>query len=205
MSTSELDLGGDSVTENKAPEPPPTGRHPRSFRPLILRLHFYAGLLVGPFILIAAITGGLYAMAPTVERVVYGDILSVDPSGTALPLSAQAAAAQAAYPDLAMSGMRPAATESESTRVYFNDAGVGEEKVRAVFVDPYSGEVLGSEPTWFGYLPFSTWLDGFHRHLQLGESGRLYSEFAATWLWVVVVGFIPGRALRDSADASSSE
>jgi hypothetical protein len=30
-------------------------------RPLLLRLHFYAGVLVGPFILTAAITGLLYA------------------------------------------------------------------------------------------------------------------------------------------------
>lgn len=29
----------------------------RGLRPLLLRLHFYAGVFVGPFILIAAITG----------------------------------------------------------------------------------------------------------------------------------------------------
>ena len=34
----------------------------------------------------------------------------------------------------------------------------------------------------------STWLDGLHRHLNLGEPGRIYSELAASWLWVVALG-----------------
>ncbi len=157
-------------------------------RPLVLRLHFYAGILIAPFILIAATTGGLYAVAPTIEKVVYQHILTVDDSGTALSLSRQAAAAQSAFPDLTMSGMRPASTSTESTRVYFTDPTVGAEKQRAVFVNPYSGQVLGNEAVWFGYLPLSTWLDGFHRHLQLGEPGRIYSELAASWLWLVALG-----------------
>ncbi|MCP9271064.1 PepSY-associated TM helix domain-containing protein [Mycolicibacterium arenosum] len=156
--------------------------------PLLRRLHFYAGVLVAPFILIAAVTGALYAVAPTVERFVYGDILSVTPAGDALPLTAQAEAAGAAVPDLQMSGVRPAADPHAATRVMFTDPDLGEEFARAVFVDPYSGRVLGQEPTWFGYLPVSTWLDGLHRHLQLGEPGRVYSELAASWLWVVALG-----------------
>lgn len=168
---------------------PPTAETPRRhWRPFVLRLHFYAGVLVAPFILIAALTGGLYAMAPTIERAVYSDILTVTPSGQALPLSAQAAAAQTAFPQLAMAGLRPAAEPGESTRVYFADPALDAELQRAVFVDPYTGRVLGDEATWLGYLPVSTWLDGFHRHLNLGEPGRIYSELAASWLWVVALG-----------------
>ena len=45
MSTSEIDLGGDSTIESHQPESPPTRklRPLRTFRPLLLRLHFYAG------------------------------------------------------------------------------------------------------------------------------------------------------------------
>lgn len=163
---------------------PPT----RSPRPFILRLHFYAGVLVAPFILVAALTGALYALAPTLESVVYRDILTVDPGGAALPLTEQAAAAQSAFPGLVMSGMRPASAPEESTRVYFADPALPKDLQRAVFVDPYTGRVLGDEATWLGYLPLSTWLDGLHRHLNLGEPGRVYSELAASWLWVVALG-----------------
>ncbi|GJF14011.1 peptidase [Mycolicibacterium cyprinidarum] len=170
------------------PLTPPPALARRSWRPFVARMHFYAGVLVAPFIIVAAITGGLYALSPVIERFVYDDILLVEPSGAAIPLRDQAAAAQRAFPDLAMTGMRPATTETDSTRIYFADPSLDEESLRAVFVDPYSGVVLGEEATWFGYLPLSTWLDGLHRHLNLGEPGRIYSEIAASWLWVVALG-----------------
>ncbi|MGJ6122566.1 PepSY-associated TM helix domain-containing protein [Mycolicibacterium sp. Y3] len=173
-----------SVPENPTAPPPPR----RSWRPLLMRLHFYAGILVAPFIVVAAVTGGLYAMAPTIERLAYGDLLRVEPSGRPVPLADQAAAARNAYPHLAMTGMRPSAETGESTRIYFADPALDEEFRRAVFVDPYTARVLGDEPTWLGYLPVSTFLDGLHRHLQLGEPGRIYSEVAASWLWVVALG-----------------
>jgi uncharacterized iron-regulated membrane protein len=199
---------GDTVESPSTTDPSPPQR---SWRPFVMRLHFYAGVLIAPFILIAALTGGLYAMAPTIERVVYGDILTVPRSGEPIPLGDQAAAAQNAFPALTMTGMRPAAAGTESTRVYFADPALDEELQRAVFVDPYTGRVLGDEASWLGYLPVSTWLDGFHRHLNLGEPGRLYSELAASWLWVVALGGVvlwltraaaqrrrnrPGRVLR---------
>ncbi|WP_083738866.1 PepSY-associated TM helix domain-containing protein [Mycobacterium sp. MS1601] len=164
--------------------PPPA----RTAHPLVMRLHFYAGVLVAPFILIAALTGALYALAPTIESVVYRDLLTVDPGGSPIPLAEQADAARTAFPELTMTGLRPAPTSTDSTRVYFSDPALGEDMLRAVFVDPYTGRVLGDEATWFGYLPLSTWLDGMHRHLNLGEPGRVYSELAASWLGVVALG-----------------
>ncbi|MBJ7463435.1 MAG: PepSY domain-containing protein [Mycolicibacterium sp.] len=199
---------GDTVDSTSHTDPAPPRR---SWRPFVVRLHFYAGVLIAPFILIAAVTGGLYAMAPSIERVIYGDILTVSESGRPIPLGDQAAAAQNAFPALTMTGMRPAADPKESTRVYFADPALDEELQRAVFVDPYTGRVLGDEASWLGYLPVSTWLDGFHRHLNLGEPGRIYSELAASWLWVVALGGVvlwltkaaaerrrnrPGRVLR---------
>lgn len=169
---------------NQAPEAIPKHR----WRALLVRLHFYAGVLVGPFLVIAALTGALYAMAPTVERVVYRDLLFVEPGDRVLPLDDQVAAARRSYPALTVTGVRLPAAENESVRVYFADPALAPDLDRAVFVDPYTGRVLGDEVTWLGYLPVSTWLDGLHRHLNLGEPGRLYSELAASWLWVVASG-----------------
>jgi uncharacterized iron-regulated membrane protein len=174
--------------ETVARSSPPTAPRSRGWRLVILRVHFYAGILVAPLMIVAAITGALYALSPTAERIVYHDLLTVDRGADALPLSEQVTAARTAYPQLEMTGVRPPAADTESTRVYFADPSLGEEELRAVFVDPYDGEVLGSEKTWLGYLPLSTWLDGLHRHLNLGEPGRIYSELAASWLWVVALG-----------------
>ncbi|WP_405181507.1 PepSY domain-containing protein [Nocardia sp. NBC_01377] len=146
-------------------------------------------MLVAPFILIAAVTGGLYALSPVIEKLIYADLLTVESAGAApLPLSQQVAAARAANPDLHVSAVLPAASSTATTRVHFTDPTLGAEELKAVFVDPYTGTVLGSETSWFGSLPFSTWVDVLHRDLHLGEFGNLYSELAASWLWVVVLG-----------------
>ena len=45
--------------------------------PLLRRLHFYAGVLVAPFLVIAAVTGMLYAFTPQIDRIMYSDQLQV--------------------------------------------------------------------------------------------------------------------------------
>ncbi|BBX71050.1 PepSY-associated TM helix domain-containing protein [Mycolicibacterium psychrotolerans] len=179
---------------------PPTLSVRRRWRPFAVRLHFYAGVLVAPFLLVAAVTGGLYALAPSLERVVYRDILSVEAQGPALPLGEQVERARAVHPDLAVTTVRPAAAPDDTTRVSFHDPTLEEDRSRTVFVDPGTGRIVGEQVTWLGYLPLSTWLDGLHRHLNLGEPGRVYSEIAASWLWVVALGGVclwVGKAAAD--------
>ncbi|NLU83589.1 PepSY-associated TM helix domain-containing protein [Rhodococcus sp. HNM0569] len=183
------------VTENSAvvDGSPPRERPPvqaGSLRPLILRLHFYAGVLVAPFIVIATISGGLYALAPSIEQVVYREYLHVDATGPAVPVAEQIAAAQAARPDLTLDAVQPAGDPGETTRVLFTDPALGDSERRAVFVDPVHGRAIG-DLTVYGSsnaLPMRTWIGQLHRSLHLGEPGRLYSELAASWLWVVALG-----------------
>uniref|UniRef100_UPI00358DA1BD PepSY-associated TM helix domain-containing protein n=1 Tax=Brachybacterium paraconglomeratum TaxID=173362 RepID=UPI00358DA1BD len=44
--------------------------------PLLLRLHFYAAILVGPFLLVSAASGALYALRPQLEKVIYAHELN---------------------------------------------------------------------------------------------------------------------------------
>lgn len=172
------------------PSPPTRPTSPRSWRPLILRLHFYAGILVAPFILIATISGGLYAVAPTIEQLLYRDYLHVDPTGPAVPVADQIRAAQAEQPDLTVAAVRPATDPGDTTRVMFTDPSLGESKRLAVFVDPSTATSVGESTVYgsSGALPLRTWISELHRHLHLGEPGRLYSELAASWLWVIALG-----------------
>ncbi|MBY4127628.1 PepSY domain-containing protein [Rhodococcus fascians] len=183
MSTPELERVAD-------PSPPTRPTSPRSWRPLILRLHFYAGILIAPFILIATISGGLYAVAPTIEQLMYRDYLHVDATGPAVPVADQIRAAQAVQPDLAVVAVRPATDPGDTTRVMFTDPGLGESKRLAVFVDPTTAATVGELPVYgsSSALPVRTWISELHRHLHLGEPGRLYSELAASWLWVIALG-----------------
>ncbi|SER17915.1 Uncharacterized iron-regulated membrane protein [Lentzea xinjiangensis] len=161
-----------------------------AWRGLFLRLHFYAGVLVGPFVLIAALTGVLYALTPQLESWVYSDRLRVPASSQQVPLEEQIGAALATSPGGSLVAVRPAPEPGDTTRVLFAEEGLGESERRAVFVDPGTGKVTGDSVVYgtSGVLPLRTTLDQLHRNLLLGEPGRLYSELAASWLWVVALG-----------------
>lgn len=164
-----------------------------ALRPFLLRTHFYIGLLVGPFIFIAALTGLLYVLTPQIEPWLYRDVLYTDSSGQARSLTDQARAAQQALgAELAVSALRPATGPGRTTRVMFSDPSLGESENRTLFVDPVTLKVQGELTTYgtSGILPFRIALDYLHRNLLLGDAGRYYSELAASWLWVTVLGGI---------------
>lgn len=155
-------------------------------RPLLLRLHFYVGMFVGPFILIAALTGLAYTLTPQLEQVAHRDALTVVAGTDPVPLPQQVAAAQAALPSGAtVTEIRPAATPTSTTRVTFASDDVGGSYARTAFVNPYTAEVTDVLTTFGEWLPVRAWIDTAHRTLFLGDVGRGYSELAASWLGVL--------------------
>lgn len=86
---------------------------------LLRRLHFYAGILVGPFLVITALSGLLYVFTPKLERAVYVDALTGTQSGAPWSLDRHVRAAQHEIgADEAPVAVRPAA-EGGTTRVMF--------------------------------------------------------------------------------------
>lgn len=190
---STADPTGEPSSANRpAPPPVPTSAPARGgwFAPMLLRLHFFAGVLVGPFVLVAALTGAAYALTPTLEQVVYDRELHAPVSGDALPLAEQIAAADEAVGDGGtLVAVRPAPTPGDTTRVMYTGHDLIEGQTRAIFVDPATAEVRGDLPVYgtSGALPLRTTISDLHRSLGLGDAGRLYSELAASWLGVVVL------------------
>ncbi|MFF0946054.1 PepSY-associated TM helix domain-containing protein [Kocuria sp. CPCC 205300] len=158
-------------------------------RQLLLRLHFYIGVFIGPFLLVAAVSGALYALSPQLERVIYAEALTGTVTEQPLSLDAQVAAAQTATGlEATPEAVRPA-EPGGTTRVMFTDPTLGASEHRGVFVDPGTGEVVGDLTVYgtSGSLPLRTAISELHRSLLLGEPGRIYSELAASWLWVIAV------------------
>ncbi len=188
--TITTDESPDSPEASK-PSAPARPSAAATLRPLVLRLHFYAGVLVAPFLLVAALTGFLYAGSFQAEKIIYADELTVSVGDTKLPISEQVAAARKAHPQGTVAGVRPSPEDDATTRVMLSGVpGVGEGHTLAVFVDPYTAKVEGALEQYgsSGALPLRTWISEFHRNLHLGENGRLYSELAASWLWVIAGG-----------------
>ncbi|MGW9200277.1 PepSY-associated TM helix domain-containing protein, partial [[Kitasatospora] papulosa] len=177
--------------EGGRPDPPGTRSVWAPLRPLVRRLHFYAGVLIAPFLLVAATTGLLYAASYQVEKIVYAEELRVPVGGSELPVSRQVTAARDAHPEGEVAAVRPSPEDGATTRVLLSGVpGVNPDHTLAVFVDPYTGEVTGALEQYgsTGALPLRTWIDELHRDLHLGQPGRLYSELAASWLWVTAGG-----------------
>lgn len=161
------------------------------FKAFIGRLHFYAGLFVGPFILVAALTGTLYVLTPQIESLIYREQLTATAAGEPASLAAQTEAARKHIGEgPRFFAIRPAPTAGQTTRVMFAQPGLGDSESRAIFIDPVSLAIKGDLIVYgtSGILPFRTTLDYLHRNLLLGEFGRNYSELAASWLWAVVLG-----------------
>ncbi|GGM24350.1 hypothetical protein GCM10011608_06480 [Micromonospora sonchi] len=141
--------GPEPTTAQPAARPP---RRPSPLAAMLLRLHFYAGILVAPFLVVAALTGLAYTVTPQLDQALYGDQLTVATVGDQpRPLAEQITAARTAHPDGTLAAVAPGIGE-HTTRVVFSLPELGDRQ-HTVYVDPYTGEVRGQLTTWFGSTP----------------------------------------------------
>ena len=110
------------------------------FGALLLRLHFYAGILVAPFLMVAAMTGLAYTFTPAARQARLRRRARVD--GRATPARRWPSRSPPPGPPTRRhlaSVIRPA-TATHTTQVVFDLARAGREQ-HTVYVDPYTGEV----------------------------------------------------------------
>ncbi|WP_085035686.1 PepSY-associated TM helix domain-containing protein [Ensifer aridi] len=147
----------------------------------VWRWHFYAGLLVLPFMITLAITGALYLFRDEIDAIVHANLKQVEiraGAATATP-SAMVAAAVAAHPGTAVKFTDPASpTASAEITV-----STGTEGKLAVYVDPYSGKVLGSLPDR-GTLMWT--IRYLHSLKYFGTFTRALIEIAGGWSILLV-------------------
>lgn len=139
------------------------------------RIHFYAGMFAIPFILLMAVTGLVILYTQPLQDLMQGDLRKVPTSAEAVPYDEQAAAVEAAYPDATLLSMTPPAAAGRSTMFGIDD---GTANGRDVFVDPATGEVLGSTKTAGGIVGLSNRL---HGHLNNDTFTVSLPTVAALW------------------------
>lgn len=74
----------------------------------------------------------------------------------------------------------------------YADPALNASENRAIFIDPVSLAVRGDMTVYgtSGILPLRQKIDYLHRSLLLGDIGRIYSELAASWMWIAALGGI---------------
>ncbi len=161
---------------------------------LARRVHFLAGLAVAPFLVIMCLTGLANAFTPQIVNALHGRELSVDiGTGRPQPASEQVAAAEAAHPEGTVQAVIPPPDPDRTTRVVLSIPGLPDidefaEEDLTVYVNPYTNRVQGELTTVNDRPPAQVWLRNAHGNLHLGQPGRLYSEFATSWVPLIVLG-----------------
>lgn len=160
---------------------------PRQLYLAAWRWHFYAGIVVVPFLALLAITGLGMLLAKPLAEAWHADRSTVPAqSGAArLPASRLFELVDEVFPGASVVAYLPPADAARSAQVVISqDHGggseghsqYGAEATLTVFVDPYQGRVLGVEdPTATAYA----WIKGLHGTLLLGEAGDALVEVVA--------------------------
>lgn len=129
----DADAGKNADTDGT----PDTAAQSRRWRSL-WRIHFYAGVFAMPFILLMATTGLVILYTQPIQDALGGDLRTVTAQGEPVSFDTQEQAVEAAFPDSTVVSMTPPADPGRSTIFGLDDD-------RLVFVDPYTGDVLGSQ------------------------------------------------------------
>jgi uncharacterized iron-regulated membrane protein len=146
----------------------------------VWRWHFYAGLLVLPFLITLAVTGALYLFRDELDGIIHADLkqVAVVEGARATP-SAMVAAALAAVPGVAMKFTDPAMPDASAEVTVKTPAG---ERI-AVYVNPYDGMVLGTLPDK-GTVMWT--IRTLHSLKYFGPTARMAIEIAGGWAILLV-------------------
>ncbi|MEA9782434.1 PepSY-associated TM helix domain-containing protein [Xanthomonas campestris] len=155
------------------------GRRWRLYR-AVWRWHFYAGLLVLPFIAWLALTGAAFLYHDAIDRTAH-QALKVVPVGPArLPAQQLVDAAQRAQAGTVFRYTTPDRADASAEIGVLRTDGARE----VVYVDPYSGRALGMLPE-HGTLAWT--IRRLHSLDLLGPLARGLIEMAAGWAIVLVL------------------
>lgn len=179
----------------------------------IWRWHFYAGLYVFLFLVMLALTGLIMLASGPVEEVQYADRYFVEPEENTLPVSVQLESVKASYPhaDVVMYASPHGADRSSQFSVLPHGAMMGghqehwELPTISVFVNPYTGEVLGSlDPNSTLY----NWALEIHGTFFMGTIGDYMIEIAAGFAVLLTLSGLfmwwprDGKRLKDALTVS---
>lgn len=146
-------------------------------RRLILNLHLYGALIAGIFVVVIGTTGSILAFEPELDRWLNPGLFRVTPRARPLPVAELFRAAARAYPGQRIGSLRLPQSADDSAQF-------GVRGPRQVFIDPYTGAILGERGS-------QTALAKIHQiHLRLlmtGETGRSIVFYATCVLLFLVI------------------
>jgi len=175
----------------------------RKLYQLIIRWHFFCGLLFIPLIIVISVSGCIYLFEDEYEEFMYQDLLFVNPAESVLPASTLMAKAKLAVPGLRASQFKSFAEKERSVEIIFKAkkmkhmemsmewAGDGPEKLpmvmneerTSVFLNPYTGGILGTIKSSDRLMGF---MKDLHGNLLTGKVGTKLVELTSCWVGMLM-------------------
>jgi len=176
----------------------------RKFYQLIIRWHFFCGLLFIPLTIIISVSGCIYLFEDEYEEFMFKEQLFVEQGSERLPASVLLNNAKQHIPNMKASGFKYFDDPTRSAQVTFRSgpsmphhgappktsmewAGDGPEKVAVVleskrttlYINPYNGKVLGTNTNGDTLMSF---MKDLHGNLLGGKFGSLFVELTSCWV-----------------------
>jgi uncharacterized iron-regulated membrane protein len=158
---------------SQSPDQPLSG----AFR-AVWRWHFYASLLVLPFLMLMALTGALYLFADEIDGAVYRDLSRVEVRTATASPDRWVAAAETGLGGKVVNVLVPARPD-EAVRLAVDLPDGGK---RTAFVDPYDARLIGE--TGFGGVMET--VKQLHSLILLGRWANYVVEIVAGWAIILV-------------------
>ncbi|WP_298159622.1 PepSY domain-containing protein [Brevundimonas sp.] len=144
----------------------------------VWRWHFYAGLLVMPFLMLMALTGGLYLFKTEIDGLAYRSLSQVEARAQTASPDRWVAAAEAGTGGKVANVLLPArADEAVRLTVTLPDG-----DKRTAFVDPHDARLIGT--TSFGGVMET--VKRLHSLILLGSWANYIVEIVAGWAMILV-------------------
>ena len=143
----------------------------------MLVLHRWTGLTMGLVIAFLAVTAALFVLRPSLDDIVYGKLHTVPACSARLPLDALATLARAAHPGAKLYAIDVNAAADSSVAVMFSDKDY-------VYLDPCTGQVLGTQNQYGGFFGIADWL---HRFRFAEDNGRLFAGWNNVGFLVLLI------------------
>ena len=147
-------------------------------RKLFFNLHLYLALLASVFVIILGITGSIMAFEPELDHLLHRKLAYVTPGPHALPLAEIGAAVAKRFPGEPIDAYMLSTSPDLSYQVVLETSG-------SVYVNQYTGEILGVRPDQMEFLDYVHQL-----HLRLlwrGQGDEGPGKKIMTWTGVVII------------------
>ena len=133
-------------------------------RRFVFKLHRYTGLFVGLLLVLSGLSGSVLVFRDEIEALAYPELLVTAAQGERVAVDEMLQAVRRAYPEDRPFAIRMPRTPQQTYLVKMNNA-----HDRFVYVDPYSGRILGAHRQ----VDSATgWVSLLHTELLLGEAGE---------------------------------